>query len=303
MHFEENQLSPSSIGFSPLPTPHPNRFQPILVRASTRSYPGFTLDMGRSLGFGSNQCYYFALLELAFATNAYLSILILATLINSPDHYAKGTQSRIFTFGEHSAPTACKRTVSDSISLPFRGSFHLSLAVLLRYRWQNVFSLGRWSCRIPTGFLVSRGTWVSIRSPLPFAYRAFTSFGRQFHAVRLNKDFVTPAKCIHPLLINPTTPIIQRMYALSYNGFRLFPVRSPLLRESLLFSFPPGTKMFQFPRCPSALTDDKTLLLPGFPIRISPDLCLLAAPRSVSSLTTSFIGILPQGIRHTLFVA
>ena len=29
--------------------------------------------------------------------------------------------------------------------------------------------------------------------------------------------------------------------------FGLFPVRSPLLRESLLFSLPPGTKMFQFP--------------------------------------------------------
>jgi hypothetical protein len=29
--------------------------------------------------------------------------------------------------------------------------------------------------------------------------------------------------------------------------FRLFPVRSPLLRESLLISFPPGTEMFQFP--------------------------------------------------------
>ena len=28
--------------------------------------------------------------------------------------------------------------------------------------------------------------------------------------------------------------------------FGLFPVRSPLLRESLLFSLPPGTKMFQF---------------------------------------------------------
>jgi hypothetical protein len=29
--------------------------------------------------------------------------------------------------------------------------------------------------------------------------------------------------------------------------FRLFPVRSPLLRESLLLSLPPGTEMFQFP--------------------------------------------------------
>src|SRR5580700_10337617 len=30
-------------------------------------------------------------------------------------------------------------------------------------------------------------------------------------------------------------------------GFRLFRVRSPLLSESLLFSFPPGTEMVHFP--------------------------------------------------------
>ena len=29
--------------------------------------------------------------------------------------------------------------------------------------------------------------------------------------------------------------------------FRLFPFRSPLLRESRLISLPPGTEMFQFP--------------------------------------------------------
>ena len=36
-------------------------------------------------------------------------------------------------------------------------------------------------------------------------------------------------------------------YALLHNWFRLFPGRSPLLGESLLFSSPGGTKMFQFP--------------------------------------------------------
>ena len=36
----------------------------------------------------------------------------------------------------------------------------------------------------------------------------------------------------------------------SYSSW-LFPVQSPLLRESLLLSFPPGTKMFQFPGFPS----------------------------------------------------
>src|SRR4030042_1736032 len=32
------------------------------------------------------------------------------------------------------APTACKHTVSGSISLPSRGAFHLSLTVLVHYR-------------------------------------------------------------------------------------------------------------------------------------------------------------------------
>ena len=35
-------------------------------------------------------------------------------------------------------------------------------------------------------------------------------------------------------------------YASPHTGFGLFPVRSPLLRESLLFSLPAATKMFQF---------------------------------------------------------
>ncbi|ABZ84885.1 hypothetical protein HM1_3125 [Heliomicrobium modesticaldum Ice1] len=38
----------------------------------------------------------------------------------------------------------------------------------------------------------------------------------------------------------PATPPPKRR-------FRLFPFRSPLLRESRLISFPPGTEMFQFP--------------------------------------------------------
>ena len=41
---------------------------------------------------------------------------------------------------------------------------------------------------------------------------------------------------------SPTTPVMPK-----HNRFGLFPVRSPLLGESLLFSFPAGTKMFQFP--------------------------------------------------------
>jgi hypothetical protein len=53
IHFGENQLSPGSIGISPLPTGHPPVLQHRWVRASTRSYPRFTLPMGSSPGFGS----------------------------------------------------------------------------------------------------------------------------------------------------------------------------------------------------------------------------------------------------------
>src|SRR4030081_1232944 len=41
----------------------------------------------------------------------------------------------------------------------------------------------------------------------------------------------------------------------------------------------------------------------GFPIRKSPDQCLLAAPRSLSQLATSFIACFCQGIHHAPLVA
>ena len=56
------------------------------------------------------------------------------------------------------APTACKHRVSGTLSLPSRGSFHLSLTVLYAIGHQVVFSLGGWAPRLPTGLLVSCGT-------------------------------------------------------------------------------------------------------------------------------------------------
>ena len=83
------------------------------------------------------------------------------------------------------APTACKRTVSGSLSLPSRGSFHLSLTVLIAIGRQGVFSLSRWSWMIPAGFLVSRGTRDSRPRLKPFDYRGLTSSAGPFHGLRL----------------------------------------------------------------------------------------------------------------------
>ncbi len=83
-----------------------------------------------------------------------LSALTWHAKCNSPVRSTKSTPSHV-----NCALTDCKRTVSGSVSLPSRGAFHLSLTVLVHYRSLRVFSLGRWSSLIPTGFLVSRGTW------------------------------------------------------------------------------------------------------------------------------------------------
>ena len=127
MHFGENQLSRSLIGLSPLPTAHPPIFQHWWVRASTTSYRRFTLPMGRSLRFGSRPCDSFALFGLAFAT-ASPHGLTSPHITNSQAHSSKGTRSR--GSEDPDAPTACKHTVSGSISLPSRGTFHRSLTLL-----------------------------------------------------------------------------------------------------------------------------------------------------------------------------
>ena len=132
MHFGENQLSRSLIGLSPLPTAHPLSFQPKWVRSSTRSYPRFNLPMDRSLRFGSRACDSNALFGLAFAT-ASPHGLTSQHNANSQAHSSKGTPSPRHT-SVSKAPTDCRHTVSGTISLPARGTFHLSLTVLVRYR-------------------------------------------------------------------------------------------------------------------------------------------------------------------------
>ena len=85
--------------------------------------------------------------------------LNLATQRNSPARSTKSTTSHAC-----GALSACKHTVSGSLSLPSRGAFHLSLTVLFAighmvvFSLWVVFSLRRWSSCLPSRFLVSRRT-------------------------------------------------------------------------------------------------------------------------------------------------
>ena len=156
MHFGENQLSRSLIGLSPLPTVHPPGFQPWWVRSSTQSYLCFNLTMGRSPRFGSRTRDKRQYFRLAFATHTPHG-LSTPRITNSQAHSSKGTPS------PHKALTAYRHTVSGTISLPSRGTFHHSLTVLCAIGHQGVFRLTKWSWRIHTGFHEPRTT----RAPTP----------------------------------------------------------------------------------------------------------------------------------------
>ncbi len=92
-----------------------------------------------------------------------------------------------------------------------------------------VFSLTRWSSLIHTEFHVLRATRDSA-CQLPLSTTGLSPSLVQFSAASSNFHY--------PLLLSHY-PIRRSRW------FRLLPFRSPLLRESLLLSFPPATKMFQ----------------------------------------------------------
>ena len=112
--------------------------------------------MDRSLRFGSRSCHSNALFRLAFATDTPHGLTSRHNT-NSQAHSSKGTLS------PQKAPTACKHTVSGTISLPSRGTFHHSLTVLCTIGHQVVFRLTKWSWQIHTRFHESRAT----RAPHP----------------------------------------------------------------------------------------------------------------------------------------
>ena len=95
IHFGENQLSPRSIGISPLSTAHPLLLQQKWVRASTDCYIRFTLAMDSSRGFGSHRRYIRLIQTRLPSGSPALALVNRATPMHSPDHSTKGTPSAL----------------------------------------------------------------------------------------------------------------------------------------------------------------------------------------------------------------
>src|ERR1700758_1581557 len=103
----------------------------------------------------------------------------------SPDHSTKGTPSALGSSKEQWPLTAGEYVVSGSLSSPSRGTFHLSLTVLVRYRSLSVLSLGGWSPQLPTRFRVSRGTQDPSAPGTTDLYGTLTRSGRAFQRVQV----------------------------------------------------------------------------------------------------------------------
>ena len=171
-----------------------------------------------------------------------------------------------------------------------------------------VFRLGRWSCQLQPGFLVSRLTQVPdpTRSAT-FAYRALTSCGGAFQ--RASARQLTRAR-------NPAGSLGPALLPRENNGCSLLRSRglgsSPFARRywgnHCLVSSSSGyldvsVPLVRLTRPMYSAGDDRVLPRPGCPIRISMDLCSLAAPHGFSQLATSFLAGLCQGIHHAPVLA
>ncbi len=129
----------------------------------------------------------------------------------------------------------------DLFHPPRRGAFHLSLTVLVHYR--SPANTQPWMMVHPDSHRVSRAPWYSgtcPQSPMDFAYGGLTLYARPSQTSRLSIGLVTLRHSCRSgqQALQPHTNNACR---LTLAWFGLFPFRSPLLGESRLISFPPGT--------------------------------------------------------------
>jgi hypothetical protein len=202
------------------------------------------------------------------------------------------------------APTACRHTVSGTISLRSRGTFHHSLTVLSAIGHQGIFRLNGWSRQIHTGFLGPCATWVvSKRAANVSATGVLPSTPDLSHVLRLHQRFLTLRPAGRPIKETPTTPHAQPLPGITRIRFGLIRFRSPLLPESRLFSLPAGTEMFHFPAFPPHALYIQARVTAHDDCRVSPFghpriKARLTAPRGLSWPPTSFIGSWCQGIHR-----
>ena len=237
--FGENQLSPSLIGLSPLPSSHPSGFQPTTVRASTTCYGRFTLLKGRSPRLRVYRRQRRRPIQTRFRFGSGPEGLNLLPTSNSPGHNAKGTPS------EDTTPK-CRASSDRLLAHGFRICFTRHLAFF------SPFPHGTGALSVTEECLALEGGPPSFPQdctcpavlgiPLGVVDVDLPGFHRLWRAIPGRFGLVSYSQVAVP---QPRRSKLRR--------FGLSPVRSPLLGGSRLLSFPPGTEMFHFPGFARAL--------------------------------------------------
>ena len=180
-------------------------------------YLHFSLLMARSLGFGSNTTNYYRPIKTRFRFGSRPEALNLARYIHSPDHSTKGTISHV-------------DVLYVLVGTRFQVLFHSPPGVLFTFpsQYYTLSVIGEYLGLeggppvFPPGFTCPAVLWILM---------ADSSFRiRDSHALWLNFPFHSTNLCQYRAQSEP-----QKYY---YSWFGLFRVRSPLLAESRLISFP-----------------------------------------------------------------
>ena len=188
------------------------------VRPSTEFYFRFSLDMGRSPGFGSAHAD-FGPIKTRFPFGSAPLVLNLASIRNSPDRSTKSTRSRL-------------DALPQFVNTGFQVLFHSPPGVLFTFPSQysalsvteEYLALGGGPPDFPQGSSCLVVLWVPLT---PFRFRL-----RGFHP--LWPGFPTRLAAFRSLFAARNPGMLARR-------FRLFPFRSPLLWESIFLSLPPPT--------------------------------------------------------------
>jgi hypothetical protein len=200
------------IGLSPLSPTHPSGFQPALVRSSISCYRDFNLVGDRSSGFACTACDSIALFRLAFASAPDLRPLTLPHTVTSRLIMQKARRHTLPC--GHSAPTACKRTVSSSISLPSPGFFSpfphgtSSLSVVGKY-----LALPDGPGRFPRNSTCSAVLGKSTKGRAGFRLRGCHPLWPAFPDRLANRSLCNPSDPLQQFHVAPATPIMQRLQA------------------------------------------------------------------------------------------
>ena len=157
-----------------------------------------------------------------------------------------------------------------------------------------------WRVVPPASHRISRVPWYSgtgAHEPDPVVYGTLTLSGGAFQLLPL----AGPVD-LYSLSLSDSTPALQpQPWRCRHRWFGLIPVRSPLLRDSLLIPSPRGTEMFQFPRFPSVRLCIQRPIRPLARTGVAPFgfdwlNARLQLPSHVSPFSAPFFGLWPH--RH-----